>query len=46
MVIDSGSVVEYNTPYALLSDPNTLFYSMAKSAGIIEHEKKHNTKNT
>jgi hypothetical protein len=46
MVIDSGSLVEYDEPDILLSDENSLFYSMAKSAGVIDHSKKQDIKIT
>lgn len=34
LVMDKGEVKELDTPRNLLSDPNSLFYSLAKSAGI------------
>lgn len=35
LVLSEGQVVEYDTPQALLEDPNSLFYGMAKDAGLI-----------
>uniref|UniRef100_A0A914CXJ8 Uncharacterized protein n=2 Tax=Acrobeloides nanus TaxID=290746 RepID=A0A914CXJ8_9BILA len=34
LAMDKGEVKELDTPRNLLSDPNSLFYSLAKSAGI------------
>ena len=35
MVIDSGRIVEFDTPHALISDRNSLFFSMAKDCGLV-----------
>ena len=35
MVIDIGQVVEFDSPNILLSNKKSLFFSMAKAAGII-----------
>lgn len=35
MVLDKGSIAEFNTPKSLLEDRNSIFYSMAKDAAII-----------
>nr|QUF59451.1 ATP-binding cassette transporter Abcc1-6-2 [Brachionus angularis] len=35
MVLDKGKIVEFDSPTTLLSNKNTLFYSMASSAGLI-----------
>ena len=35
LVLDKGSVVEFDTPKELLSNKNGLFYSMVKSSGLI-----------
>ena len=35
LVMDNGQIAEYDTPHALLSDSKSIFYSMAKDAGII-----------
>ncbi|XP_058820116.1 multidrug resistance-associated protein 1-like [Topomyia yanbarensis] len=35
MVLDQGLVAECDTPQALLADKNTIFYGMAKNAGIV-----------
>ena len=34
MVLDAGRIVEYDPPAELLSNKNTVFYSMAKDAGL------------
>ena len=34
MVLDQGNIVEFDTPTALLDEPETKFYSMAKDAGL------------
>lgn len=33
LVMDKGVVAEYDTPYALLSDPNSIFSSMVRETG-------------
>jgi len=35
MVLDKGQIVEFDSPERLLSDRNSLFYSMAKATGLI-----------
>ncbi|XP_058453712.1 multidrug resistance-associated protein 1-like [Malaya genurostris] len=35
LVLDKGLVAECDTPHALLTDKNTIFYGMAKNAGIV-----------
>nr|CAD7441508.1 unnamed protein product [Timema bartmani] len=35
MVLDKGLVMEFNTPEALLQDKTSVFYSMAKDAGLV-----------
>ncbi len=34
MVLDAGRIVEMGNPLSLLADTSSLFYSMAKNAGI------------
>ena len=34
MVMDQGEVREFATPMELLSNENSLFYAMAKDAGV------------
>lgn len=34
IVLDRGEIAEYDTPKALLSDKNSIFYGMAKESGI------------
>ncbi|RWS20498.1 multidrug resistance-associated protein 14-like protein, partial [Leptotrombidium deliense] len=35
MVIDKGRLIEFDSPSALLSDQNSVFYSLAKNAGVV-----------
>ena len=35
MVLDAGRVVEFDPPADLLDNKNTVFYSMAKDAGLV-----------
>ena len=39
LVMDKGLVAEFNSPNNLLSDTNSIFYSMAKDANLIPHNK-------
>jgi hypothetical protein len=34
MVLDAGHLIEYDTPVDLLADRSSLFYSMARDAGL------------
>ena len=34
MVLDKGEIAEFASPQELMSDPNSIFYSMASSAGL------------
>ena len=36
MVLDAGKIVEFDTPETLLNNTSTIFYGMAKSAGLIQ----------
>jgi ATP-binding cassette subfamily C (CFTR/MRP) protein 1 len=36
MVLDRGELKEFNTPDNLLGDKNSIFYSLAKDAGLVE----------
>jgi ABC-type multidrug transport system fused ATPase/permease subunit len=36
VVLDFGKVVEFDSPSALLQNPNSIFYSLASSSGLIE----------
>jgi ABC-type multidrug transport system fused ATPase/permease subunit len=36
VVLDFGKVVEFDSPSALLKNPNSIFYSLASSSGLIE----------
>ncbi|KAG5675829.1 hypothetical protein PVAND_005699 [Polypedilum vanderplanki] len=38
IVLDQGMIAEFDTPQALLDDRNSIFYSMAKNAGLIDNE--------
>jgi ABC-type multidrug transport system fused ATPase/permease subunit len=33
-VLEQGKIVEFDTPQSLLADANSIFYGMAKDAGI------------
>lgn len=35
LVLDKGEIVEYAPPNTLLQQRNSVFYSMAKDAGIV-----------
>lgn len=35
LVLDAGNVAEFDSPANLLADSDTIFYSLAKDAGII-----------
>jgi ABC-type multidrug transport system fused ATPase/permease subunit len=37
LVMDAGKVAEYDTPQALLDNKTSIFYSMAKDAGLAGH---------
>ena len=39
LVMDKGVVAEFDSPNKLLSDINSIFYSMAKEANLISHHK-------
>jgi len=34
MVLDNGEIMEFDAPNTLLNDSKSLFYSMARDAGI------------
>ncbi|CAG7728120.1 unnamed protein product [Allacma fusca] len=36
IVLDKGKIREYDSPYALMEDEGTIFYSMAKDAGLVK----------
>lgn len=35
LVLDNGKVAEFNSPKSLLADNQSIFYSLAKDAGIV-----------
>lgn len=37
IVLDQGIIAEYDTPAALLSNKNSIFYGMARNAGIVSN---------
>lgn len=38
IVLDQGMIVEFDTPDALMADRNTIFFGMAKNAGLVGEE--------
>jgi len=34
LVLDQGEIAEFDSPESLLQNPDSIFYSMAKDAGI------------
>jgi ABC-type proline/glycine betaine transport system ATPase subunit len=40
MVLDAGKVVEYDTPDELLANENSIFYGMAKEAGVLDQHRQ------
>lgn len=36
LVLDKGKLVEFDTPANLLQNKNTIFYKLAKDAGILK----------
>lgn len=40
IVLDQGIIAEFDTPENLLSNTNSIFYGMAKSAGLVDDDKK------
>lgn len=43
IVLDKGEIKEFNSPQTLLADRNSTFYSMAKSAGIV-NDSRHGSR--
>ena len=41
VVLDKGLIAEFDSPHNLMSDPNTIFYGMAKNSGLISNEGKN-----
>lgn len=37
IVLDQGKIAEFDSPKALLDDKNSIFYSMAKNAGLVNN---------
>ncbi len=35
LVLDHGRVLEYDTPAALLADPSSAFFGLAREAGLV-----------
>lgn len=42
IVLDQGIIAEYDTPQALLSNKNSIFYGMARNAGIVNNSNNNN----
>ncbi|KAL7039873.1 hypothetical protein ACKWTF_000156 [Chironomus riparius] len=38
IVLDAGKVAEFDSPHALLEDRNSIFYGMAKNAGLVNED--------
>ena len=38
MVLDEGSVVEFDSPNGLLCNDKSLFFKMTKSAGLVKNK--------
>lgn len=36
LVLDKGSIAEFDAPQTLLNDDQSIFYSMSKQAGLVE----------
>ncbi|CAO1343275.1 unnamed protein product [Diamesa hyperborea] len=43
IVLDQGIIAEYDTPQALLSNKNSIFYGMARNAGIVSNNNNNST---
>lgn len=37
IVLDQGIIAEYDTPQVLLSNKDSIFYGMAKNAGLVNN---------
>lgn len=37
IVLDQGVIAEYDSPAALLSNKESIFYGMAKNAGLVQN---------
>lgn len=37
IVLDQGQIAEFDSPANLLADKNTIFYGMAKNAGLVNN---------
>jgi len=40
LVMDAGKVAEFDSPNALLKDSDSLFFKLAKQAGISQNERE------
>ena len=43
IVLDQGIIAEYDSPQALLSNKHSIFYGMAKNAGIVNNNNNNST---
>jgi ATP-binding cassette subfamily C (CFTR/MRP) protein 1 len=42
LVLDAGKIAEFDSPHALLQNNQSLFYGMAKEAGLLQNKSKNN----
>lgn len=42
IVLDKGMIAEFDSPAALLDDKNSIFYGMAKNAGLVNNNSNNN----
>lgn len=43
LVLDAGVVAEFESPQLLLSDSHSIFYGMAKDAGLVSNNNNPDT---
>ena len=45
LVLENGRLKEFDSPSALLSDQTSIFYAMAKDAGLVNGSDAHRARN-